>query len=383
MVAVEVLLWTSLALIAWTHVGYPLAVALVARVRPRPVRAADIEPRVALVITAYNEEDVIEQKLENALALDYPRDLLRIVVASDASSDATDAIVRSFADRGVELEVCPRGGKVNAQNVTVRRLMAGPDAPEILAFSDANCLWPANALRRLVRAFADPEVAYACGRLALRSPEGTNQEGAYWRYEIWLREQESRVGSVTGGNGSIYAVRPDFYEEVDTRWGHDLSFPYRMVKRGRRAVFVPDALAIEKMSTDLEDEFRRKVRMFGHCWLLVLHGRMFGLRALGPLYWVEMISHRLLRYASGLLHVVLLVTSAVLAATQGGIYLGVLGAQVLFALLVLASVASGGRVRLLAIPHYYLLVTWATVVALFEVAVKGVQPVWEKAEGTR
>ena len=160
---------------------------------------------------------------------------------------------------------------------------------------------------------ADPRVAYVCGRLQLRSPEGTNQEGAYWRYEIWLRARESLIHSVTGGNGSIYAVRRERYEEVDPRFGHDLSFPYLMVKRGFRAVYAPRAVALEKMTTDLSDEFRRKVRMFGHCWLLVLHGRMFGLRALGPLYWVEMISHRLLRYASGILHLALLATSLVLA----------------------------------------------------------------------
>ena len=139
------------------------------------------------MIAAHNEEDVIEAKLENALALDYPRDRLRIIVASDASSDRTDEIVRGFADRGVELSVCPRGGKVNAQNVTVRGLDS-----DILAFSDANCAWEPDALTRLVRVFGDPEVAYVCGRLRLRSPEGTNQEGLYWRYELWLRARESR-----------------------------------------------------------------------------------------------------------------------------------------------------------------------------------------------
>src|SRR6201991_2968711 len=305
-----VLFWASLGLLAWTHVLYPLFAALLARLRPRPVREGDVAPRVALVIVAHNEEDVLEQKLENALALDYPRDRLRILVASDASTDRTDAIVEPFADRGVELVRCPRGGKVNAQNYAVRGLDA-----DVLAFSDANCQWEPDALRQLVRPFADPDVAYVTGTVAYRSPEGTSQEGAYWRFELWLRGRESLIGSVTGGNGGIYAVRPEYYEEVDPRFGHDLSFPYRMVKRGRRAVFAPHAVALENMSTHLEDEFRRKVRMFGHCWLLVFGGRMFGLRALGPTYWLEMVSHRLLRYASGLLHLILLVTSAVLAFT--------------------------------------------------------------------
>jgi cellulose synthase/poly-beta-1,6-N-acetylglucosamine synthase-like glycosyltransferase len=342
------------------------------------VHAADVLPTVALVIAAHNEEDVIEAKLENALALDYPREQLRIIVASDASNDRTDELVRAFAGRGVELSVCPRGGKVNAQNVTVRGLDS-----EVFAFSDANCAWEPDALRRLVRVFADPKVAYVCGRLRLRSPEGTNQEGVYWRYELWLRAQESRMASVTGGNGSIYAVRRENYIDVDPRFGHDLSFPYRMVEAGKRAVYVSDAVASEKMTTDLEDEFRRKVRMFGHCWVLVLQGRMFGIRKLGPVYWTEMISHRLLRYASGLLHLVLLASSLILAFSRGGIYWWVVAAQALVLAAAIASRLVGGKVRLLAVPHYYLLVTAATVIALFEVATKGVKPVWERPEGTR
>ncbi|CAA9534398.1 MAG: Glycosyl transferase, family 2, partial [uncultured Thermoleophilia bacterium] len=371
------LMWLSTALLAWTHVGYPLGGAAVARLRPRPVRAGDVTPTVALVITAYNEEDVIAARLENALALDYPSDRLRIVVASDASSDRTDEIVRSFAGRGVELIRAPRGGKVNAQNVAVRRLDA-----EVLAFSDANCLWAPDALRRLVRAFADPDVAYACGRLRLESPQGTNQEGTYWRLELALRARESQTGSVTGGNGAIYAVRRDFYEEVDPRFGHDLSLPYRMVGRGKRAVYVAEAEATEKMSTDLEDEFRRKVRMFGHCWLLVLRGRMFSLRRLGPLYWLQMVSHRLLRYASGLLHLALLGSSLVSGGRGDRGARVLLAGQGLLGAAAVASAATGGRVRLLAVAQYYVLVSLATVLGLVDV-VRGVEPVWDKAEGTR
>jgi cellulose synthase/poly-beta-1,6-N-acetylglucosamine synthase-like glycosyltransferase len=378
-IVLKVIFWVSLLALAWTHLLYPIFIAALARLRPRPVRADDsFRPRVALVIAAYNEDDVIAAKLENALALEYPREQLRIVVASDASSDGTDEIVRGYADRGVELVRAPRGGKVNAQNHAVRVLTD----VDVVAFSDANCEWEPEALRRLVAPLADPRVAYVCGRLRLRSPEGTNQEGAYWRYEIWLRARESLVKSVTGGNGSIYALRRERYEEVDPRFGHDLSFPYLMVKRGYRAVYAPEAVALEKMTTDLSDEFRRKVRMFGHCWVLVLHGRMFGLRALGPLYWVEMISHRLLRYASGLLHLALLATSLVLAFSAGGVYAVVLALHVVFGLCVLASIALRGRVRLLALPHYYLLVTLATLLALGDVA-RGVPAVWERAEGTR
>ena len=121
-----------------------------------------------------------------------------------------------------------------------------------------------------MRNFADGDVAYVCGQLRLDEAEGTNREGAYWRYELGVREAESALHSVTGGNGSIYAVRRSDYVEVDPRFGHDLAFPYLMVQRGRRAVYEPEAVAFEKPTPDNEDEYRRKVRMFEHCWAIVL-----------------------------------------------------------------------------------------------------------------
>ena len=261
---------------------------------------------------------------------------------------------------------CPRGGKVAAQNRAVRET-----GGEVLAFTDANALWAPDALRQLVRSFADPNVAYVCGRLELQDAQGTNREGAYWRLETWLRKQESALGSVTGGNGAVYAVRRQDYVEVDPRFGHDLAFPYLMVQRGRRAVYDADALAFELPSRDLEDEYRRKVRMFEHCWLIVLRGRM--LRRLPPAYLVEILSHRHLRYGSGLLHLVLLGTSAALL-TDGVVYQAVFAAQVAL----LAAAAAG-----VGLARYYVLVTWATAVALGRYLRFGVPAVWEKAEGTR
>ena len=364
MIVLVVLFWSSLALLAWTHALYPLVAAALARIRPRRVRASDWTPRVAVIVAAYNEEAVIARRLENLLALDYPRDDLELIVTSDASTDRTHEIVAEYPQ--VRLIRNPRGGKVAAQDVAVRSTDA-----DIVAFSDANASWAPDALRRLVAAFADPEVAYACGRLRLDSADGRNREGTYWRFELWLRASESRLGSVTGGNGSIYAVRRSEYVEVDPRFGHDLSLPYLMVQRGRRAVYVPDALAYEKPTPTNETEYRRKIRMFEHCWLIVLRGRM--LRRLGPLYLAEVLSHRHLRYASGLLHLVLLATSLALAG-EGLVYQLVLAGQ----LVVLAAAAVG-----VGIARYYVLITWATVVSLWNYLRRGVPATWEAAEGTR
>ena len=246
MIALVVLFWVSLGLLVWTHLAYPFAAALGARIRPRRVRKDELMPRVSLIVAAHNEEEVIQRRLENLLALEYPKDKLEIVVASDASDDRTDELVERHP--GVRLIRCPRGGKVAAQNHTVPQTSG-----EILAFTDANATWTPDALRKLVRGFADPEVAYVCGRVALMQADGTNREGAYWRFEVWLREQESRLGSVTGGNGAIYAVRREDYVDVDPRFGHDLAFPYLMVQRGRRAVYEPEATSQEKPSRDQED----------------------------------------------------------------------------------------------------------------------------------
>ncbi len=376
----EIIGWAALALLVWTHVGYPLLAFIWSRVLPLRIDADDIEPRVALIITAYNEADVIEAKIENALALDYPGEKLRIIVTSDASNDGTDEIVQRYGSRGVELVRAERGGKVNAQDTAVRLL---GETSEVLAFSDANCAWAPDALRRLVRPFADPRVAYVCGRLSLRTADGTNREGAYWRFEVALRGWEARMRSITGGNGSIYAVRQDAYLFVDPRFGHDLSFPYRMVKNGHIATYVADAVATEKPSTNLGDEFRRKVRMFGHCWLIVFHGRMFSLRRLGPVYWMQMISHRLLRYGSGILHLLLLIASVILTVAEGGVWWVILAAQLLVIAMAIASRATGSRGRVLALAQYYVLVTLATLIALWEATVHGIEPVWERAEGTR
>jgi glycosyltransferase involved in cell wall biosynthesis len=367
-VIAKVLFWGSLGAIAWTQAGYPVAAAALAQLRGRPVRKREATPSVTLIVAAHNEGDVVERRLDNLLALDYPAELLDIVVASDASTDNTDELVESVAAREprVRLLRCPRGGKVAAQNQAVR-----DTSSEIVAFSDANAQWKPDALRRLVRNFSDPDVAYVCGGHFYEAADGTNREGTYWRYEAWLRRSESALGSITGGIGPIYAVRRSDYVDVDPRFGHDLALPYLMVQRGRRAVFEPEAVAWEKPSRDIEDEYRRKVRMFEHCWLIVIRGKM--LRRLGPTYLLEIVSHRHLRYASGLLHIVLLGSSIALVR-EGLVYQLALAAQLL---LLLAAALGVGVAR------YYVLVTWATVVSLVRYLRFGVPAVWAKAEGTR
>ncbi|HEV2591975.1 MAG TPA: glycosyltransferase, partial [Gaiellaceae bacterium] len=183
LLAVEIVFWASLAALVWTHAAYPAFAAALARVASRPVRAADIEPGVTVIVAAYNEEAVIARRIENLIALDYPKEKVRIVVSSDASSDRTEEIARAYP--GVLVISNPRGGKVAAQDSAVRRTDS-----EIVAFTDGNATWAPDALRRLVRPFADPAVAYVCGQLKILAADGSNKEGVYWRYEMGVRAAE-------------------------------------------------------------------------------------------------------------------------------------------------------------------------------------------------
>ena len=373
----KALFWGSLGALAWTHAGYPAAAAALARVRPRPIRKDDVTPEVSVIVAAHNEEDVIARRIENLLGLDYPAEHVEIVVASDGSTDRTDEIVEEIAARAprVRLVRSARAGKATAQNTAV----AQSDA-EVVAFSDANSRWERDALRKLVRSFDDPEVGYVCGQLRLESSHGESQEGLYWRYELWQRESESAIGSITAGNGAIYGVRRSDYLGWDDPFiGHDFGLPFRLVQQGRRAVYEPEAVAWEKPAADFENEYGRKVRMMTRSWRPLLDGSLA--RTGDPLFLAELVSHRVLRYGSGVLHLVLLKSSLRLAS-KGGVYRLALVGQ-----LGLLGLALAGRKRLpvpgAGIAYYYASTTAATVEALIRYLRGGSLATWGKAEGTR
>src|SRR5215831_11209780 len=400
--ALAVVFWTSVVLIAWTQAGYALAIGLLARLfapgaevpftgagdgdgRGRRRRAGRPggppqsqppgaePPSVSLIVAAHDEQAVIAAKIANALALDYPRERLEVIVACDGCRDATAASAREAgADLVLEL---PRAGKIAAQDAAVARARG-----EIVAFSDANALWAQDALRELVAAFADRRVGYACGRVrfvrggdgdgaaaggdgaargAMAGGGGTaNQEGVYWGYETALRAQESRLCSITAGNGAIYATRRSSYIVVDPIMGHDLSFPFKMVKRGWRAVEAPGARATEKMVPSIEGEWRRKRRMMSHTWPIVLRGGMLSPRGYPPVYALMILSHRLLRYLLPFLHALVLACSVALVALGAGtVYAVALALQV--ALLAAAALARAAPLRPLLIARYYVLTTAA------------------------
>ncbi|HEV2777468.1 MAG TPA: glycosyltransferase [Solirubrobacteraceae bacterium] len=376
MIAWEIVFWLCVALLVYAQIGYPLLLAALARMRrARPAAPpADELPTVSLIVAAHDEGAVIARKVANALALDYPRERLEVVVASDGSTDGTVLeATRAGAHHVLDLE---RGGKIRAQDAAVARSRA-----DIVAFSDANSTWETDALRELVSAFADDKVGYACGQVRFVNDEdATNQEGLYWRYEMALRALESRLLSVTGGNGAIYATRREAYIEVDPIMGHDLSFPFNMVKRGWRAVYVPQARATEKMVPSLEGEFARKRRMMSHAWPIVLRGGLLSPRGYPPLYALMIASHRVLRYAAPFLHLGALVASFVLGASHW-VYLVALALQL--GLILAAMLGRVVPLRPLLVIRYYVLTTASVAAGLWDWLRHGTPAGWEAAEGTR
>ena len=378
MTLVAIVFWASIGLILYAHAGYPVLLGLLAWLRRRAPRVRalpdDELPAVTVIVAAYAEEDVIAERVENIRALDYPSQLVEVIVACDGSPDETAVRARDAgADVVLELR---RGGKIRAQD-------AGVEAArnELVAFSDANVTWEPDALRRLVAPFADARVGYVCGEVQLvDASTGTNQEGLYWRYELALRALESRVRSVTGGNGAIYATRRESYLVVDPIMGHDLSFPFNMVKRGWLALAVREAQASEKMVPTIEGEFARKRRMMSHTWPIVVRGGMLSPRGYDPLYALMIVSHRILRYLTPFLHVIALVASVLLLGS-GWVYVIALAFQL--AVLVAAALAGAVPGRATLIARYYVLTTASLAAGLWDWMAHGTQAGWEAAEGTR
>ena len=400
MLALQIVFWLCAALILWTQLGYALALFAVARLlapaaaapRERKQRNPDRgeahqddqrqfarRPSVSLIVAAHDEQQVIAAKVANALALHYPRESLQLIVACDGCTDETAQRAR---DAGADLVLeLPRAGKIRAQDAAVQRASG-----EIVAFSDANSQWRADALAELVRAFDSTGVGYACGQVSFVQDAvgaaASNQEGVYWRYELALRSVESRLSSITAGNGAIYATRRDSYIVVDPIMGHDLSLPFNMVKHGLRAVYVPGARASEKMVPSLLGEFARKRRMMSHTWPIVLRGGMLSPRGYPPLYALMIFSHRLLRYCTPALHVLALAANvALVAAGAGSLYSITLALQL--ALLLAALLAGSLRARPLLIARYYVLTTASPAAGLWDWLRHGTPAWWDAAEGTR
>jgi glycosyltransferase involved in cell wall biosynthesis len=368
----------SFAVIAWVYAGYFIVLGAMATFRGRPVRKSPIEPTVSLIICAYNEDADIRRKLEETLALDYPGDRLEVIVASDGSTDRTDDIVREFAPRVRLLHVPGRHGKTAAQNAAVE-VATG----DIIIFSDVSTVYPRNNIRAIVANFADPEVGCVSGDLIyLREAENPSGEGRalFWNYERQMRIWESRVHSLIGTTGCCCAMRRELYVPLDPGTISDFVEPGLITQRGWRTVLEVGAPAYERAeSRSVRDELHRRARVITRG----LRGAFCMPDLLNPLrhpwFAIELWSHRVLRWLSPVLLLVMLVASVPLAV-HGGLYRWALGLQ-------LAVYGSGAvayglerlRVRLPGafIPLYFCLIHLAPLLALTWLARGEKKVVWE------
>lgn len=316
------LFWLSLGLLFYIYFGYPLLAKAVAKVANRPVQKnKDYQPTVSILIAAYNEANDIEATLRNKLALDYPADKIELLVISDESEDGTDDIVRQVAAGAASpirlFRQVPRQGKTRGLNTLV------PEANgEIILFSDANSQWDTQALKHLCSNFADPEVGYVTGKMVYVNKDGSlvgDGCSAYMKYENWLREQETRIGSVVGVDGGIDAMRKDLYQPLRADQLPDFVQPLKVVEQGYRVVYEPQALLKEDALNDSDSEFSMRVRVsLRALWALKDMKHLMN-PANDPTFAWQMISHKLLRYGA-FLPMTTLALAALFLAPKAGIY---------------------------------------------------------------
>lgn len=359
--------WLSAAALIYTYVGYPLLLAVLSRLRGRPVRRADFNPSVTVIITAYNEERDLAQKLENTLLLDYPQDKLEVLVASDCSSDRTDEIVREFATRGVRLHRQPeRLGKTAAQNAAVEQASG-----EIILFSDATTLYQKDVLRALMPNFADSSVGCATGRVVY-TDAATSSVGhgtrSYWSYEFLLKKHESNVCSLIGVCGCLYAVRRSAYVPLYHEACSDFIIATKMVEQGLRAVYEPDAVCMEETNERADKELKVRVRIITQTFADLWRNRAMMNPFRSGFYAIELISHKVMRYLVPIFLITILIASAVLAPRSLFYEIALAGQVAFYGAAALAWLLEkvGLHSRLLAIPQYFVLGNLASLIAFYK-----------------
>jgi len=366
-IALKIIFWAGVAALAYTYVGYPLLLLVLSRIRGHKVLTASCTPSITIIITAYNEERDLAAKLNNTLELDYPKDKLEIIVASDCSSDATDRIATSFADRGVRLHrQTQRLGKTAAQNAAVE-LASG----EVILFSDATTLYRPDVLKTMVRNFADPSICCVAGQLIYVDPSNSGVgHGAvsYWSYEVFLKQHESQVRSLIGVSGCLYAVRRSAYVPLYHEACSDFIIATKMVEQGLRAVYEPAAICEEQTNRRADKEFAMRVRVITQTYNDLWRHRHMMNPLRGGIYAVELLSHKVMRYLVSVFLLLILVSS-ILLATSSTFYFAILLAQIVcyvFALGGYLLQRLGVHTKLLALPHYFLLANLAATVAFYK-----------------
>ncbi len=363
----QIIFWTSVAALFYGYVGYPLLVYLLSLARPRKVVKGAITPLVTVLITAYNEERDLRAKLENTLLIDYPPEKLEILVASDCSIDRTDEIVKEYRTRGVKLHrQTERLGKTSAQNAAVEKACG-----EIILFSDATTMYQPNVLTEMLPNFADESVGCVAGRLIYVDDSKSNVgRGAqsYWNYETFLKKSESLACSLIGASGCLYAVRKSAYRPMYPEACSDFLICTVIYQQNLRSIYEPNAVCTEETNRRTDQEFQMRVRVISQTFTDLWRNR----RMLNPFrsgfFAVQLVSHKVLRYAVPIFLVALFIASATLAFRSNA-YAIIFILQAIFYLTAAAGrlfEKTGKSLGVFAIPHYFVLTNAASFVAFYK-----------------
>jgi poly-beta-1,6-N-acetyl-D-glucosamine synthase len=365
-----------LALIVYTYFGYPLILSFLTLFHSKKDKRSSVLPSVTLLMSAYNEEGVIEKKIKNSLALDYPKNKLQIIVVSDGSSDKTDAIVKKYRSKGIILNrVEGRGGKNVAINKSMR-LVKG----EIVVFCDANSMYEKDALKELVAGFANEAVGCVSGELRyLDAKTGVGKgEGLYWKYEQFLKKQESKLGHLLSANGAIFAVRKKLFEKLNPKVANDFQTPQDVASQGYKVVYAPRAVAFEKTASSAKEEFNRKTRIIarGFEGSFILFDKFTGLR------FFEWFSHKFLRWLVWIFLILMFVTNIFLIDIF--VFRWLFYLQVLFYFIaLLGPLLSKTKLPLVSVPYYFCMVNLAAMIGFFKFITRKQKASWEPPKSTR
>jgi cellulose synthase/poly-beta-1,6-N-acetylglucosamine synthase-like glycosyltransferase len=370
--------WICFGVLLYVYVGYPLSLAALTLLRKQPEKPEPVLPaKVTLIISAFNEQDVIAEKLENALQLEYPKGLLQILVVSDSSDDMTDEIVSRYAARGVLLVRQPsRLGKSCGLNLGVKEA-----AGDIVVFSDANAIYEKDAIQHLVKHFANAKVGYVVGNARyvekISETQSALTEGAYWKLETWLKKKESLFYSVVGGDGAIYAIRKELYTPLAPTDISDFLNPLQIIARGYLGLFEAAAVSYEETAESFHKEFRRKIRIVSR-----------GLNALRRVpaildpfrqtrHWFLLVSHKLLRWFAPVFMIGTLVSSLLLFRFP--FFQVMLGLQMAFYVLALGgwlAAESKKNLKLFSFSFYFCLVNLASLIGCIKCFRGDLSGVW-------
>lgn len=371
MIWAEVLFWGCILMTIYVYLGYPICLFLLSCLTRRQIIKKDFTPMVTFLISVYNEEKVIRERIENLLQLDYPKDKLEIIIISDGSTDKTDEIVKEYEDKGIILKRLERGGKLVALNKIIPTVRG-----EIVILSDANVFCQKDTVRILVRNFYKDEIGCVSGDVRLLGGVNfENGESLYYKYERFLQKKESEIHSLMGADGALYAIRKKLYSPPPPEGAtDDFVISMEIAKAGYRAIYEEEAKAFEDSAPTSKEEFRKKVRVVAAAFQCLKLGA--GIPTLAqPVLLFEYISHKLLRWFIPFFLIGVFVSNLFLLNLL--FYQICLLLQLAFYTCALCGIISKAKIKIFSIPLYFCIVNAAAFIGFFKGIVGGQSCIWE------